>query len=103
MLAIPVIFQTVNFPCLFCKVILCPAIIFFTILLRAIHKELIVRRTDECNLLLPAMYEVLQIERKRKERKCASMSGWGSEHPSFRVAAKCANLYTVIHPQYFIL
>ena len=41
----------------FCSVILCLAIRFVTILLKARHEELIVWRIDEFSLLLQAIYE----------------------------------------------
>ena len=41
--------------------------------------------------------KVLQIERKRKKRKCTSRSRWGSEPRFYRVVVKCANHQTVLH------
>ena len=41
---------------------------------------------------------VLQMERTIKKRRCAFMSIWKSELGSTRVAADCANHYTMPHP-----
>ena len=58
----------------------------------------IVWRRDKCSLLFQAYHEVLLTGRKRKKRRWSSRSGWRCESSSSRVAAKCANQYTMPHP-----
>ena len=71
---------------LFCILILCPAIGFFTVLLKARNEELIVWWIGEFSLLLLASCEVMHMWRKRKKRMCSFGSGWGYESGSLRVA-----------------
>ena len=61
--------RTINFLYLssaFYPVILCPAMGFVTILLKARQEELIDRRIDKYSFLLHAIYEVLQMGRKKR-------------------------------------
>ena len=52
-----------------CMLILCPAIGFVEILLKASHEGFIIWRIDEFRCLRQAIYEVLQTGRKRKQIK----------------------------------
>ena len=54
------------------KICFCSLIRFILILLQARHEELIVWRIDECSLQLWAIYEVLQMGKKKEDSRSIS-------------------------------